>query len=74
MFIANQELQGKIESDEMIIKDLKNMVDKEKRKNKDKEIELREKNKNMRDDLESEMMSMQQQLMNKEEQFTSLEQ
>ena len=74
MFIANQELQGKIESDEMIIKDLKNMVDKEKRKNKDKEIELREKNKNMRDDLESEMMSMQHQLMNKEEQFTSLEQ
>ena len=73
MVIANQELQGKIESDQMVIRDLKNMLENEKERTKDKEHELREKSKNMRFDLESEMVTVQQQLSNKEQQFKDLE-
>lgn len=73
MIIANQELQGKIESDEIVIKDLKSMLEKEKMRTKEKESELREKNKNIRDNLETEMLTMQQQLQNKEDQFKDLE-
>jgi len=73
MTIVNQELQQKIQSDDLIIKDLKNMVDKEKAKTKEKESELRERNKVIRADLENEMITMKQQLANKEDQFKDLE-
>lgn len=73
MVMANVEMQQRIMSDESMISELKKEIERQKQNNKEKEEELRRRNRNIREDLESEMLTMQNQLRNKEDQFKDLE-